>query len=110
MRQYLLMLGRLSSFAVVLTALRQSCSVAQVASTSASTSPTLNVDQSVTDKDDFAAWDDDTQKQWKRFMKGSRSQEVCCFMLLLWLQSTCIAEFPTRRGASDILWDCIDLT
>ncbi|DBB12086.1 hypothetical protein WJX82_003916 [Trebouxia sp. C0006] len=47
-----------------------------VASTSASTSPTLNVDQSVTDKDDFAAWDDDTQKQWKRFMKGSRSQEI----------------------------------
>jgi len=32
----------------------------------------------VSDKglDDFAAWDDDTQKQWKRFMKGSRSQEV----------------------------------
>lgn len=36
----------------------------------------MNPDQSVTDKDDFAAWDDDTQKQWKRFMKGSRSQEV----------------------------------
>lgn len=27
--------------------------------------------------DDFDAWDEDTQKQWKRFMKGSRSQEVC---------------------------------
>jgi len=52
--------------------------VTQVASTSASTPSALNVDQSVTDKDDFAAWDDDTQKQWKRFMKGSRSQEVCC--------------------------------
>ncbi|DBA89722.1 hypothetical protein WJX79_009084 [Trebouxia sp. C0005] len=47
-----------------------------VASTSASTSSALNMDQSVTDKDDFAAWDDDTQKQWKRFMKGSRSQEI----------------------------------
>lgn len=26
--------------------------------------------------DDFDAWDEDTQKQWKRFMKGSRSQEI----------------------------------
>ena len=76
-------LGRLSNFAVVSIILRHSCFVAQVVSTSASTSSALNVDQSVTDKDDFAAWDDDTQKQWKRFMKGSRSQEVCCHMLLL---------------------------
>lgn len=68
------------------------------------------MDQSVTDKDDFAAWDDDTQKQWKRFMKGSRSQEVCCHMLLFWLQSTCMAEFSTKRGASNILSDCINLT
>ena len=110
MRQHLMMLGRLSSFAVVSIILRHCCFVAQVASTSASTSSALNVDQSVTDKDDFAAWDDDTQKQWKRFMKGSRSQEVCCHMLLFWLQSTCMAEFPTRCGASNMLCDCTNLT
>lgn len=33
-------------------------------------------------QDNFDAWDEDTQKQWQKFLKGSRSQEV----LLLFLQ------------------------
>ena len=38
----------------------------------------LPADSAVSERglDDFDAWDEDTQKQWKRFMKGSRSQEV----------------------------------
>lgn len=41
--------------------------------------PQLPADIAISERglDDFDAWDEDTQKQWKRFMKGSRSQEVC---------------------------------
>lgn len=53
----------------------------QVDMSSASTQadPQLPADSAVSERglDDFDAWDEDTQKQWKRFMRGSRSQEVC---------------------------------
>lgn len=48
-------------------------------SASTLTEAQLPADSAVSERglDDFDAWDEDTQKQWKRFMKGSRSQEVC---------------------------------
>lgn len=53
----------------------------QAGTVSASTQPDslLPTDSAVSENslDGFDAWDEDTQKQWKRFMRGSRSQEVC---------------------------------
>lgn len=55
-------------------------------SASTLTEPQLPADSAISERglDDFDAWDEDTQKQWKRFMKGSRSQEVCqsCLMVM----------------------------
>ena len=52
---------------------------ADVSATSTLAEPQLPADVAINERglDDFDAWDEDTQKQWKRFMKGSRSQEVC---------------------------------
>ena len=52
---------------------------ADVTSASTLAEPQLPADVAISERglDDFDAWDEDTQKQWKRFMKGSRSQEVC---------------------------------
>ena len=52
---------------------------AHVSSGSTLTQPQSPADSAISERglDDFDAWDEDTQKQWKRFMKGSRSQEVC---------------------------------
>lgn len=44
-------------------------------STSMPSTGTTNADALSSDRD-FEAWDQDTQKQWKRFMQSSRSQEI----------------------------------
>lgn len=49
---------------------------AQVASTSDSMQDIVTDQESNRGQDNFDAWDHNTQKQWKQFMKGSRSQEV----------------------------------
>lgn len=44
---------------------------------STAASPDIVTDQNAgKGQDNFEAWDADTQKQWKQFLKGSRSQEV----------------------------------
>ena len=51
--------------------------IASASTLAATFSPADQAISSEQGLDDFDAWDSDTQKQWKRFMKGSRSQEVC---------------------------------
>ena len=53
--------------------------------------PQLPADIAISERglDDFDVWDEDTQKQWKRFMKGSRSQEVCQMHLMVEHSGAC---------------------
>lgn len=48
----------------------------QVASTSGTAQDIVTDQNASKGQDNFEAWDADTQKQWKQFLKGSRSQEV----------------------------------
>lgn len=56
----------------------ESSAVVDMSSASTQADPQLPADSAVSERglDDFDAWDEDTQKQWKRFMRGSRSQEI----------------------------------